>query len=292
MARPLLPDQDMLNPALRTRPINEFLSTDWARPSSAFHRNGHVELSLILPTYNERENLGELLARIDDALIDICFEAIIVDDDSPDRTWAAAREFEDRYPWLRVIRRQNVRGLSSAVICGLRHARGDIVGVMDADLQHEVELLPELFEKIERTDFAVATRRAAGGSNGRWSKTRQFASSVATAMARYVAKVPFSDPMSGFFLMRRGIFQAIDREDLTPLGYKILIYLYSKAVQQFGRQTLSFVEIGYEFSNRIHGRSKLSIKVVAEYLLMLAGLRLSGETPIHDRRPRWSHAAF
>ena len=282
----------MLNPARLARPKNEFLSTEWARPCGSYHGSGHVDLSLVLPTYNERENLGELLARIDDALIDVCFEAIVVDDDSPDRTWAAARQFEQQYPWLRVIRRQNMRGLGSAVICGFRHARGNVLAVMDADLQHDVDLLPELLRRTERADFAVATRRAAGGSDGKWSKERRFASFVATALARYIAKVPLSDPMSGFFLMRRGIFQAIDDSDLRPRGYKILIYLYTKAAQQFGRNGLALAEIGYEFSNRVHGRSKLSLRVMVDYFLMLIGLRLNGEAPIQPRRPRWSHAVF
>ena len=235
----------MLNPAPLARPKDEFLAMDWARPCSFVHEKRHVDLSLILPTYNQRENLGELLARIDDALIDVCFEAIIVDDDSPDRTWAAAREFERHYPWLRVIRRRNVRGLGSAVICGFRHARGNVLAVMDADLQHDVDLLPELLRKTERADFAVATRRAAGGSDGKWSKARRFASFFATALARCIAKVPFSDPMSGFFLMRRGIFQVIDNQNLRPRGYKILVYLYGKAARQFGRHALTLAEIGY-----------------------------------------------
>jgi dolichol-phosphate mannosyltransferase len=282
----------MLNPVRPDRTKNESLAMDWARPYSSHYGKEHVDLSLVLPTYNERENLGELLARIDDALIDVCFEAIIVDDDSPDRTWAAAREFERHYPWLRVIRRRNVRGLGSAVICGFRHARGNVVAVMDADLQHDVDLLPELLRKTERADFAVATRRAAGGSDGKWSKARRFASYVAATLARCIAKAPFSDPMSGFFLMRRGIFQAIDNQNLRPRGYKVLVYLYSKAVQQFGRHALALSEIGYEFSNRVHGRSKLSLRVMVDYFLMLIGLRLSGKTLFQTRRPRWSHAAF
>src|ERR1041385_6485505 len=276
----------MLNPALRTRPKNEFLATDWARPCTFNHEKRHVDVSLILPTFNERENLGELFARIDDALIGVCFEVIVVDDDSPDRTWAAARKFEQQYPWLRVIRRRNSRGLSSAVICGFRHARGDVLAVMDADLQHDADLLPDLLEQIERADFAVATRRAAGGTDGKWSKTRRVASLVATAMARWIAKVPFSDPMSGFFLMRRGIFQAIDNNELRPRGYKILIYLYTKPARKFGRQSLSLAEIGYEFSNRVHGRSKLSLRVVIDYFFMVIGLRLSGEAQVQHRRPR------
>ncbi len=277
----------MLIPTLHSRLSDRFIATDWDRPVDR-PRDAHVDLSLVLPTYNERENLRELLARIDDALAGVCFEVIVVDDDSPDQTWALAQEFQKRYPWLRVIRRRKGRGLASAVLCGFRHACGRVVGVMDADLQHAPELLPKLLEQIEDADFAVATRRSAGGSNGKWSKFRRIGSDAATALARSLAKTSFSDPMSGFFLMRRAIFQLIDGRNLRPHGYKILVYLYAKAMQQLG--ALNVAEVGYEFGVRTRGRSKLSIKVVAEYLMMLVGLRFGQRTRRARLRPQWSHA--
>jgi dolichol-phosphate mannosyltransferase len=239
----------------------------------------HVDLSLVLPTYNERQNIPALLAWIDRSLSGKNFEVILVDDDSPDQTWAAAQELQRQYAWLRVIRRTGERGLGSAVIAGFRQSRGKILGVMDADLQHSAALLPTLLLETERAEFAVATRRAAGGSNGQWSQLRRFGSHIAGALARLFANVPFSDPMSGFFLMRREVFNSIDEGDLRPRGYKILVYLYAKAAQEFGRDELRVREVGYEFAERANGRSKFSLKVIFDYLRML--LELSFQTHTH-----------
>jgi len=262
------------------------VSTAWDRPERSDHQNGYVDFSLILPTYKERENLSVLLTRIDRALTHNCFEVIVVDDDSPDRTWAAAQEFQEQYPWLRVIRRRGARGLSSAVMCGFRHSCGHILGVMDTDLQHDVDLLPALLDKMKHADFAVATRRAAGESDGNRSKVRRFGSLAATALARWITDTPFSDPMSGFFRVRRELVRSIDSRDLRPRGYKILAYVYAKAVQQFGRNELRVAELGYRFSNRAHGRSKLSLKVILDYLVMLVSLRFAPRDRVP--RPRWS----
>jgi dolichol-phosphate mannosyltransferase len=278
----------MLIPTLQPRLSDRFVATDWGRPSD-IPRDEYVDLSLILPTFNERENLPDLFDRIDHAMAGVCFETIVVDDDSPDQTWALAQELQKRYSWLRVIRRRKGRGLASAVLCGFRHASGRVLGVMDADLQHAPELLPELLDKTEDADFAIATRRSAGGSNGAWSKFRRLGSEVATALARNLAGTSFSDPMSGFFLMRRAIFQLMDGNDLRPRGYKILLYLYAKAMQQLG--AVKVAEVGYEFGVRTRGRSKLSIKVVAEYLMMLIGLRLGARARRGSLRPEWSHAS-
>jgi len=287
MACPLLPLNNVLIPTLHLRVSDPFVATDWDQPQNR-PREKDVDLSLILPTYNECENLPELLTRIDQALTGVCFEAIVVDDDSPDQTWAAAQEYQKRYAWLRVIRRRKGHGLASAVLCGFRHACGRVLGVMDADLQHAPELLPKLLEEMDDADFTVATRRAAGGSDGKWSGFRRLGSTAATALAKVLAQTSFSDPMSGFFLMRRAIFQLIDADDLRPHGYKILIYLYAKAANALG--PLKVAEVGYEFGLRVHGRSKLSIKIVAEYLVMLIGLRFGARARASRLRPELSHA--
>ena len=171
--------------------IDGFVPTERHRPNAMHHEKRQLDLSLILPTYNERENLAGLFVRIDGVLGGSSFEVIVVDDDSPDGTYAAAQAFEERYPWLRVIRRRNVRGLASAVICGFRRGRGNILDVMDADLQHDVSLLPALLEEMKRAEFAVATRRAAGGTDGKWLRLRRFGSLVATALARWDDKYSF-----------------------------------------------------------------------------------------------------
>lgn len=237
-------------------------------------QNPLLKLTLVIPTYNERENLEKLFASIDRTLAGYCFEVILVDDDSPDGTWRTALDFQSQYEWLRVIRRLGERDLSSAVICGFRHGRGAVLAVMDADLQHDESCLPELLRELAQADFAVGTRRASGGSDGVWSYPRRMASGLATALSRAIVRTPLTDPMSGFFALRREIFQTIDDGKLQPRGYKILLYLYSRAVEQLGPGRLRLREVGYHFRNREHGTSKLSSRVVLEFILMLANIRL------------------
>jgi dolichol-phosphate mannosyltransferase len=232
-----------------------------------------LEFSLIVPTYNERENLPHLFATLARTLHGHRFEVLLVDDDSPDQTWAVAKDLRKSYPWLQVIRRRDERGLSSAVVCGFRRAQGKLLGVMDADLQHDDERLPELLARMRNADFAIATRRAAGGNDGKWCWSRRLVSWVATILAKKVAHVSLSDPMSGFFVMRRDLFQAIDDGTLNPRGYKVLLYLYARCLQRFGASAVRLTEVGYEFRPRQFGRSKLSSKVVFEYLAMLFALR-------------------
>jgi len=249
-----------------------------------------LDFSLIIPTYNERENLAPLFERLHRTLAGYQFEVILVDDDSPDRTWEAAQDFQEQYSWLRVVRRRNERGLSSAVICGFRQARGRMLGVMDADLQHDDTRLPELLAELEKADFAIATRRSAGGSDGKWPWPRRVTSWTATMLAKTIAHVSLSDPMSGFFAMRRSLFEAIDDETLQPRGYKVLLYVYARAISRFGADQLRLREIGYQFGNRQHGHSKLSSRVIFEYVVMLVELRLRARQEVG--RPRLSHAAL
>lgn len=251
---------------------------------------GELDFTLVIPTYNERENLAPLCERLDRALAEYDFEVVLVDDDSADRTWEEAERLQERYSWLRVIRRQHERGLSSAVICGFRHARGRMVGVIDADLQHDEARLPEMLHELEQADFAIATRNSAGGSNGTWPWPRRFTSWTATMLARMIAQVSLSDPMSGFFVMRRSLFRALDDGTLQPRGYKVLLYVYARAVGRFGADGLRLREVGYQFGNRQFGRSKLSGKVIFEYVLMLVNLRRQARRELG--RTRLSHASF
>jgi dolichol-phosphate mannosyltransferase len=224
-------------------------------PPDALRPPHRIDFTLVVPTYNERESLPELFDRIDRALDGLRFEVIVVDDDSPDQTWLLAEKFRERYRWLRVIRRRGLSGLSSAVVCGFRHSRGETLAVMDADLQHDVDILPSLLQEAAQAEFAIATRRAAGGSDGKWSPCRRFGSVLATGLAHLFANVPFSDPMSGFFALRREVFELIDDVDLRPRGYKILIYLYARAVRRLGKGAVRLRELGYRFGSREHGKA-------------------------------------
>jgi dolichol-phosphate mannosyltransferase len=167
-------------------------------------------LSLIVPTYNERQNivnLVQILCGLLEANLADRYELIIVDDDSPDRTWELAQSLTLEYPQLRVIRRQQERGLSTAVIRGWQAARGDILGVIDGDLQHPPEVLLKLVKEIEEgADLAAASRHTEGGGVSSWSAIRRFLSRGAQVLGLVLLPGVLgrvSDPMSGYFLVRR-----------------------------------------------------------------------------------------
>jgi dolichol-phosphate mannosyltransferase len=232
-----------------------------------------IEVSLVLPTYNERDNLATLCARVTEALRGFSHEIIIVDDDSPDRTWEEAERLQSNYSQLRVVRRQGEKGLASAVVRGFREARGRVLAVMDADLQHDEKVLPALIERARGADFTVASRTVAGGAFGTWAWHRRLQSWVATALARLLVDVSLSDPMSGFFALRRDLFASLDDGSLRPEGFKIFLYLYLAARHRMGPDRVTVREVGYVFRERLHGESKLTGRVMWEYVRMLIASR-------------------
>ncbi|MFW6120260.1 MAG: glycosyltransferase, partial [Petrotogales bacterium] len=142
------------------------------------------KVSVIVPTYNERDNLPELVKRLDEALTRYKYEIIVVDDDSPDKTWKIALDLSKNYP-VKVIKRIEERGLSTAVLKGFKEINSDIVVIMDADLQHPPEKVPELVESIkEGADIAIGSRFVEGGSIGNWSYRRLFVSKIAGFLAK------------------------------------------------------------------------------------------------------------
>lgn len=198
------------------------------------------------------------------------YELIVVDDDSPDRAWEMAQDLSVHYPHLRVMRRQSERGLSTAVIRGWQAARGEVLGVIDGDLQHPPEVLLEMLTAIRQgTDLAVASRHIEGGGVSDWSFVRRVLSRGAQLLGlivlpRVVSRV--SDPMSGYFLIRR---RAIADRVLHPVGYKILI-------EVLGRGEIQHVtEVGYVFQERETGESKVTWKQYQDYLHHLLRLRAS-----------------
>lgn len=218
-------------------------------------------LSVILPTYNEAANLPELLPTIEEALRGVPHEVIIVDDDSPDRTWEAARELTSKFPTLRVIRRVGRRGLSSAVIEGFLAATGNVLVVMDADGQHDAGLILKLSEAVRANHgMAIGSRYIEGGSTGQWDERRAALSRLATRWAIRLCRVKVKDPMSGFFAVDRGVFEdALPR--LNPKGFKILLDLLIHA-----RAGTQVRELPFTFGRRAHGESKLSRRVQIEFL--------------------------
>jgi dolichol-phosphate mannosyltransferase len=230
-------------------------------------------LSLVIPTYNESRNIPILLERIARCLSEIPKEVIVVDDNSPDKTWEIARSLSIQYPWLRVIRRMTERGLSSAVLAGFEVAEGEILAVMDSDLQHDEKALLAFLTSFQNgADIVVGSRKVQGGGIEDWSKIRKFVSWVATLLAKIALPQSVSDPMSGFFALKRNIYESY-KHQLNPRGFKILLEFLARTKQ------CKIEEIGYTFKGRIHGESKLSSKVIFDYIFALYELSIGQYIP-------------
>lgn len=232
-----------------------------------------LKFSLVLPTFKEGENIPEILATLTkllDPVLGADYELILVDDDSPDLTWKTALELLPQYPRVKVIRRQGEKGLSTAVIRGWQAARGEILGVMDADLQHPPEILLQLLQEMSRgADLAVASRHVEGGGVSEWSGVRRLLSRGAQVLGLMILPEVLSrlsDPMSGYFMVRRS---AIAGRVLSPLGYKILIEVAARG------RTPWLAEVGYVFRERQSGESKVTWRQYSQYLRHLLRLRLS-----------------
>lgn len=241
---------------------------------SCMRVGGSSVISLVVPTYNERLNIEALVQRSGKTLASTgrTFELIIVDDDSPDGTADAVRSLQAIRPWLKLLVRKNERGLSTAVIAGWRISRGDVLGCMDADLQHPPEMLTKLVERMGTSgaDIVVASRHVRGGGVSDWSLARRFVSWTATLMATLILPGTLGkirDPMSGFFLLRRRVIRGAE---LKPLGYKILLEVLAK-----GDYT-RIVEVPFVFEERAQGGSKIGPSTMWHYVAHLA--RISLET--------------
>jgi dolichol-phosphate mannosyltransferase len=226
-------------------------------------------LSVITPTFNEAENIPILIERIHAALIGVPHEIVVADDNSPDGTWRAAEQIAAKDPSVVVLRRFHDHGLSAAVLDGMAAARGDFLAVIDADLQHDETRLPGMLAEAVggRADVVVGSREVDAGGYGEWSSRRRAVSWVASAIAKVFLKVPTTDPMSGFFLLSRDTYETC-APDINPRGFKILLEFIGR------RKDLRVVDVGYQFSNRMHGRTKLNRSVIRSYLLGVAELRL------------------
>ena len=232
-------------------------------------------ISLVLPTFNESQNIPVLVPKILEVLKGHKAEIIVVDDNSPDHTWEVARTLAAQHPELHVIRRIGRRGLSSAVIEGFLAASGDILMVMDADGQHDLHLLPKLAAAISQgNDVAIGSRYVSGGSVGEWDERRFALSRMATKLAQKLCTVQVADPMSGFFAIRRKTFEAA-LPTLNPKGFKILLDLLVHAPA--GTKA---VEMPFTFAKRQHGESKLSRRVQLEFLEYLYDVTFGRYVPM------------
>ncbi|HEV7442764.1 MAG: glycosyl transferase [Gammaproteobacteria bacterium] len=228
------------------------------------------EISIVVPTFSEAENIAELHARLSAVLGSESWELIFVDDDSPDGTANLARELSNKDQRVRCIQRIGRRGLSTAVVEGALSSSAPYVAVMDADLQHDESILPAMLHELRsrNLDIVVGSRYVAGGGTGNWDESRKTISRIAGRMAKGLVPEDLHDPMSGFFAVRSEALRDAARR-LSGYGYKILLDLFVSA----GRP-LRFAEVPYTFKPRVHGQSKLDSLVAWEYLMLLVDKRI------------------
>lgn len=224
-----------------------------------------AELTIVVPTFNECDNVELLIARLDAALRGIEWEVLYVDDDSPDGTAAKVRELAQTDRRIRCLQRIGRRGLSTAVIEGMLASSAPYLAVIDADLQHDESLLPQMLAaiKAEDLDVIIGSRHVAGGGVGDWDRRRVTISGFAARLARLIIAAELSDPMSGFFMVSRPAFERAVRR-LSGQGFKILLDLFASTPVAY-----RFKEIPYVFSQRQHGESKLDSLAIWEYLMLL-----------------------
>jgi dolichol-phosphate mannosyltransferase len=221
-------------------------------------------ISLIIPTYNEKEVISDLVEKIFDIFNknDIDGELIIVDDNSPDGTGDIADKLSEKYK-LKVVHRKGKLGLSSAVIEGLKVARGEIIGVMDADFSHDPEIIPQMIKNIQNGSYelAVGSRYVKGGGIENWPLTRRIISRLAIMFA--IPITPIKDITSGYFFVKK---DCIDGVKINAIGFKIGLELFVKANYK------KFIEVPYIFKDRRAGISKMNSSEVKNYLKQLADL--------------------
>lgn len=219
-------------------------------------------ISVVLPTYNERGNLEELFQRIDNA-VEKDYEILVVDDNSPDGTAGKARQLADAYP-VRIYLREEDHGLSQSVIKGLEEAKGGKAVIMDADLQHPPEKIPELVDEAGSGRIAVGSRFKEDGAVGHWGLTRKFINRVGSTFASLVIRNGMTDPMSGFFALETG---DVDLDELDVEGFKILLEILH-------RHDLEVEEVQYRFRERNSGESQMGLKVAVDYFEQLGKIVL------------------
>ena len=228
-------------------------------------------LSIIVPTYEEAENLPEFIEAVRNSLEDTEHEIVIVDDNSPDGTGELAESLKDLYGNIKVVHRPRKMGSASAFVSGVKAARGDIIGTLNADFQHPPEYLPTLLKRIDGVDIVIASRYVRGGRVEGWSFWRKIVSKGAGSLARvFLSKVRYiRDPTSTFFVLRRKI---IENAQINPVGFKILLEILVKG--SYGKT----IELPYAFKRRETGRSKFTFKGYFVYLRHLLHLmKASGE---------------
>lgn len=234
------------------------------------------ELSVVVPTFNERGNIVELLARLHKCLAGAAWEVVFVDDDSPDGTADLVRELAAGDSRIRCIQRIGRRGLSSACVEGMLSSSAPYLAVIDADLQHDERLLPRMLTALqgEPIDIVIGSRYADGGDVGNWDRGRARLSRLATRLSRNLVPAQLTDPMSGFFMMRRVVLTGAVRT-LSNVGFKILTDLFAS-----NPQPLRFRELSYSFGVRHSGESKFDSASAWDYLMLLLDKSIGRFVPV------------
>ena len=235
-----------------------------------------LELAVIIPTFNEAANVRPLLDKLAIALANYHWEAVFVDDNSPDGTSDLVRDIGRHDVHVRIVQRIGRRGLSSAVVEGMLATSAPVLAVIDGDMQHDESILPRLVCEIEegRADIAIGTRYADGGSVGEWDESRHLVSRIATRIGQFVLKAPMSDPMSGFFAIRREtLMSAMPR--LSAIGFKVLLDIVASLPK-----APRIAEVPYRFRTRVAGDSKAGALIAAEYLSLLADKTIGRVVPV------------
>ena len=223
------------------------------------------DLCIVIPVLNEEGNIAPMVAALDKALAGIAWEAIYVDDDSRDGTRDAIAAIGRVDPRVRLIHRVGRRGLASAFIEGAQASLAPFVAAIDGDMQHDETVLPKMLTALrdEGFELAIGSRYVEGGGIGEWDKTRAGMSSLATSLAGIVLRTPVSDPMSGFFMIRREVFERAARR-LSAMGFKILLDIIASLPTP-----PRIKELPYQFRTRTSGESKLDAGVLRDYLLLI-----------------------
>ena len=222
------------------------------------------QVSIIIPTYNESQNILNVLKLIGDIIPKNIFtEAIVVDDNSPDGTGRIVEDYLKNVKKIAgytidIIHRTTKNGLSSAILSGIQRATGDTIVVMDSDLSHPPQIIPKMIDALKKyqCDMVVASRYITGGQINGWNKKRKLLSKVATMIAKKGLGVKTNDPMSGFFAFKKGILKGLN---FDAIGFKILLEILVK------KRELSVKEIPYTFQNRTFGSSKLDFSIILNY---------------------------
>jgi dolichol-phosphate mannosyltransferase len=235
-----------------------------------------LDLAVVVPTLNERENIAPLLERLEKSLDGIRWEVIFVDDDSSDGTPGLLRQIALCNPRVRVLQRVGRRGLSSACLEGMMASAAPHLAVMDADLQHDATLLPRMLAKLkaEQLDVVVASRNLDAGGMGEFDPRRVRLSRLGAWLARVILpRVALTDPMSGFFVLRREFLDKVVRRT-SGIGFKILLDLIASSPEP-----VRLAELPYRFRNRERGESKLDMKVSIEFIFLLLDKLFGGYVP-------------